>query len=259
MSVHTIQQEKIVDYLLGKFDSNDEALGEIEAQIIEDPEFLRQIEEFETDLIDQYLHHELPPEQAAHFARRYHTPVLKQKLDDLSQLQGILAKERAGLPSVQERWRNLGFTRFRAWALASALAACSVTGFFIAKYEIAQRQGGPAPSVVTVSLAEDGLLSEQTGQRIVSLAPGTGLLRVLIPIRPVRGSVSVHAVVREVDKTSGEITPSGVSVSRRGSGDFAVVDLAAKQLESADYIVSVTVKSEAGSESHEVRVPVRRE
>jgi hypothetical protein len=91
-TMDTLHWDEMIAYLLGKLNSDEAALARIDSRIIEDPEFLDQLEELETDLIDRYVHGELSSEDALQFERHYgSSEALSKKVDDLRTVQEVFS------------------------------------------------------------------------------------------------------------------------------------------------------------------------
>jgi hypothetical protein len=262
---NTADEGLLVRYLLGRVDPQEQE--RIEQRYLTEPEFHEELKAAERDLIDQYVHGELPdPEE---FERQFLTsPQRRQKVEFARALQQSL-----GAPSLAEAGavRNLAPpTSGSAWAwrLAAATVLVAIGAALLVTWqgrvatnriaetmppqpapgvstpapnsgtgaETPSRPGAPAVRVATFvlvpSLTRDG---DET--RTLAIAPGVDV-RLQLTLEP--GDYDTYRVDMRTADGDEIWREDGLRTIRTSSGDAVVITVPGARLSDQDYTVRVS-------------------
>lgn len=145
----TNNEKRLIQYLLGQMRQEDQA--KIEELYLADPDFHQELRAVERDLIDQYVHEELPKSEQEHFEKYFlSSPGRRKKVEFARALMHSLANGPAvanRAVSSQERfpgWTSLFHlfgVRPRAWLSAAAAVVILVGGWLLLMNR--QKQNSP--------------------------------------------------------------------------------------------------------------------
>jgi hypothetical protein len=130
----SVEETVVVRYLLG--DLPEETLIQVEDRAFSDPEYLRLIDAVEADLIDAYVHNQLPAVERRQFENRFFASAERRKKVEFARTWSQVAGEAKPAPAgaaasrglhARGSWRDvLSFLRGPAPAFRFAMAAALV-------------------------------------------------------------------------------------------------------------------------------------
>lgn len=240
---------RVVSYLIGQ-------MSEEEAEQFEDECFAQknwpsQIKLVEEDLIDAYLHDELPPEQRGLFERNYLTTEARQERVRVAAAlpRQVCEPDPVVLPPVVtpegETWaeRLKAFWGSHTWGIRAASAAAALiiavggAWFYLAHVR-------PPHAVATLRLTSSVInRSEGVQARTIKLSPNADALRVFLTL-PDRATPAPR-YRGELDNQDGETTP--LAVEEQDAQAVSVL-IPASLLSRGQYAVTLFAIKDDGAE-----------
>jgi hypothetical protein len=223
-------QQKIRDYLLGSLP--EDQLADVEERLLTDHEFYEELLIVEDELVDEYLHGELPtvdrtsfeshfvsaPEhkEKVRFARTLRKYVSAESIARSEKDSATADLEAPGVPSYSRKPRLFGFlpTQNPMWGYAmSAAMILIVVGFTWVVWQNALSPRGPG-KVLAAVLTPGLTRGEGEGTNTITIPAGTDTIRLQL-LLPENRYPTYHATLLDSESrpviTNGNLKPDSVN------------------------------------------------
>ena len=231
----TVDDAQIVSYLLGDLDKEERT--RLEERFLRDVEYRELIRAVEDDLIDDYVHGELPPHQRALFEKQFATNAKRAEKVELARALSRALGERQAVRepiSFRKTSTPASFSAYRYPLAAAAVLLIGIGIWFVMgtrpsrpegqppqaeqqtpqpeqqpPIEPGNRGGQPAPQLsIATFVLPPGLVRDSAAGRTFVIPPGTQIVRLRLPLEKGDDYPAYRAELR---------TASGNSVWKSGS------------------------------------------